>query len=61
MAAQDTFESFNASLRSEDRKRVSHLMKTKSEEMLAARSEEASVRLVHDYIKEVHDLFRIEK
>lgn len=61
MAAQDTFDSFNASLTSADREQVKVLTQAKREELFAARSEDARIRLVHEYIKEVHDLLLDKK
>jgi len=56
VAAEDTFESFTASLPERDRESLKDFIRAKREEMLAARSEDARSRLVNDYIKEVHEL-----
>jgi hypothetical protein len=56
MAAQDTFDSFNASQWVADREPFRDFVRAKREELLASRSEDARVRLVHEYIKEVHDM-----
>ena len=57
MAANDRFERFNSSLSVKDRGRINDYIKTKGEELLVARSEDARVRLVDEYIREVNDLF----
>ena len=54
MAAQDTFESFNASLPQEDRGHLKEFLNAQRQELLAARSEDARVRIVHEHIKQVH-------
>jgi hypothetical protein len=56
VAAQDTFDGFNASLSEDELERISDFSKAKREEVFASRSEDARVRLVHEYIKEVHEL-----
>lgn len=61
MAAQDTFDSFNASLSDGDLEQLSVFVRAKREELLASRSEDARVRLVHGYIKEVHEMVFQEK
>ena len=61
MAAQDTFDKFNGSLAPRDREKSRDLTKATMEELLAVRSEDARVRLVHQYIKQLHDLLRNEK
>ena len=61
MAAEDTFNHFIASLTNAGRESVKALTKAKREELLAARSEDARVRMVQDYIKEVHDLLLAKK
>lgn len=55
MAAYDKFESFNASLSSKDQIQLKEFVVGKREEILQARSEDARVRLVNDYIKEIHE------
>ena len=61
MAAQDTFDSFNASLSDAGREQLRDVIRGKREELLASRSEEARVRLVHEYIKEVHEILFQER
>ena len=61
MAAYDSFEQFNASLSQGDRKSLRDLIKARNAEMLAARSEDARLRLVQSYIEEVHELLRVVK
>jgi hypothetical protein len=55
MAAYDSLESFIASLTSANRTLIKDSVKTLRAELLAARSEEARVRLVHEFIREAHD------
>ena len=61
MAAQDTFDSFNASLPDAEREQLRDFVRTKREELLASRSEDARVRLVHAYIREIHEILFQEK
>ena len=55
MAAYDKFENFNASLSSKDWTELKDFVTGRREEILQARSEDARVRLVHDYVKEMHE------
>ncbi len=55
MAAQDTFDSFNCSLSLQDRTHLKEFINSERQELLAARSEDARVRIVHEYIKQVHE------
>lgn len=61
MAAYDTLESFITSLTDMNRTSVSEPLKILKAELLAARSEEARVRLVHEFIRDVHDHFGGQK
>ncbi|MEK9137400.1 MAG: hypothetical protein AAB393_09775 [Bacteroidota bacterium] len=61
MAAQDTFDNFIASLSHAERERLKDLIKLEREQLLSARSEDARLRLVHDFIVEVNDLAVTEK
>jgi hypothetical protein len=56
MAAQDTFENFNTSLSLHEQQMLKKFIPTKRQELFVLRSEEARVRLVHEYIKEVHEM-----
>jgi len=56
MAAQDTFTSFNSSLSETERAKLSDFIKTQTQELLVARSEDARVRLVHKYIWQVNEI-----
>jgi|WetSurMetagenome_2_1015567.scaffolds.fasta_scaffold1205713_2 hypothetical protein len=56
MAAFDAFDDATGSLSAEEKERLKDVIKTTRGELLAARSEEARVRLVHEYIRTVHDL-----
>ncbi len=56
MAAQDKFESVVASLTPEEREQLKGYLRIKRDELLAARSEDARVRLVREFTSEVHNL-----
>jgi|GEM_PF-1525355 len=55
MAAFDTYTSFCASLGAKDKRDLNEFLNQERAELLAARSEEARVRIVTEMIKEVHD------
>jgi hypothetical protein len=61
MAAQETFESFNASLGLREKSLLTDFIRRKRDELLASRSEDARVRLVHEYIKDVREVFLQER
>lgn len=56
MSASDKFDAFNNSLSPQDRTKLGELVMSKREELLAMRSEDARVRLVDEYTREVVDL-----
>ncbi len=58
MAAIDLFDRVLRDLTDEERKSLSGLIATTRQNLLAARSEEASVRLAEDFVRTVHDLAR---
>ena len=55
MAAFDTYTSFCASLGAKERRELNEFFAQEHAQLLAARSEEARVRIVAEMIKEVHD------
>ncbi len=55
MAAHEKFETFNAALSPRDRSQLTEFIASTREEILAARSEDARVRLVQEYIREAHE------
>lgn len=55
MAAYDALESFIASLTEAGRTAIKESVNMLRSELVAARSEEARVRLVHEFIRETHD------
>lgn len=61
MAATDTLESYIASLSTAERTQVQDLLRLCRTDMFAARSEDARVRLVHDFIHEAHALLRTHR
>lgn len=56
MAAQDTFDNVVSSLTKGEQGQLKDYLRLKREELLAARSEDARVRLTTEFIAEVHDL-----
>lgn len=54
MAAVDLFESVVAELSEGERARLADSLRSWRADLLAARSEDARVRLVSDFIQEVH-------
>ena len=55
MAAFDTYTSFCASLGAQEKRNLNEFLNQERAQLLAARSEEARVRIVTEMIKEVHD------
>jgi hypothetical protein len=55
MAAFDTYTSFCASLGAKEKRDLNEFLNQERAQLLAARSEEARVRIVSEMIKEVHD------
>jgi hypothetical protein len=55
MAAYDALEGFVGSLSDGERKALREELKTLRAELLAARSEDARVRLVHEFIREASE------
>ncbi len=56
MAAFDLFNRVLRDLTDEERRSLAGLIATARQNLLAARSEEASVRLAEDFARNVHDL-----
>ena len=55
MAAYAKFDSFNETLSLKDQTELRDFVREKKEEVFAARSEDAKVRLVNQYIEEVNE------
>ncbi len=55
MAAFDLFEEFTGKLTEQDRSSLAAAISGKHADLLAARSEEARVRIVQDFIDEVRE------
>ena len=53
MSACDKFDAFNNSLSTQEKAKLKEFLSSKREELLAMRSEDARVRLVEEYAKEV--------
>ncbi len=58
MAAIDLFNRVLRDLSDEERKTLAGLIGTTRQNLLAARSEDASIRLAEDFARNVHDLTR---
>ncbi len=58
MSARDMFETFIESLTEDDRRSLKEVILRQQEDLLAARSEDARVRLVDACVQEIHDLLR---
>ncbi len=58
MAALDMFVTFNESLSDAERQAVRELIRSRTDELLGARSEDARVRLITNYIDEVREWLR---
>lgn len=56
MAAVEMFESVLAELSNKDRQAIADSIRSKRVELLAARSEDARLRIVAEYQREVRDL-----
>jgi hypothetical protein len=55
MAAFDTYTSFCGSLSTQSRRDLNEFLNQQRAQILAARSEEARVRIVHEMIREIHN------
>jgi hypothetical protein len=58
MAALDLFDAYVASLPPKERQAASDMTAARREDLLAARSEEARIRIVNDYIGDVRALLQ---
>jgi hypothetical protein len=56
MAAQDTFDAVVSSLTATEREQLKDYLRARRGDLLAARSEDARVRLTTELTEEVHDL-----
>jgi hypothetical protein len=61
MAARDLFESYTGSLQERDRDALRELIAARRTDMLAARSEEARVRVAEDFIREARSALKTQK
>jgi hypothetical protein len=55
MAAVESFENVINELSGEERVKLRDFISERSVEMFAARSEDARVRIAHEFIAEIHD------
>lgn len=58
MAAAELYQNYLASLSDKDRVQLIELIRYSREDLLAARSEEARVRIAEEFIREAHDRLR---
>ena len=56
MAAVDMFDEFSSSLSKKDAESIRELVKIRRAELLAARSEDARIRVARSYIEEVSEI-----
>ena len=61
MAATDTFEAITASLSDNERKHLQSFIKAQRADLQAARSEDARLRIVSEFIAEAHRLLKQSK
>jgi hypothetical protein len=61
MAAREMFESFIAAVPERDREIVRELIGARRGDMLAARSEEARVRVADEFIREARTGLKVQK
>ena len=61
MAAREMFESFIAALPERDREILRELIGVRRGDMLAARSEEARVRVADEFIREARTGLKVQK
>lgn len=61
MAATDTFLSFVSALSNSDRLQLAEYIEEQRAELLAARSEEARVRIAHESMRRMHDRLRASR
>jgi hypothetical protein len=61
MAAVDLFETVVKELADRERQQLSDLILSARSDMFAARSEEARVRIVNEFIRDAHDFARAPK
>ncbi len=61
MGAREMFESFTAALPERDRETLRDLIASRNGDMLAARSEEARVRVAEEFIREARAREKMQK
>ena len=61
MSATDAFEAYAASLTEKERESVRPALAARRTDLMAARSEEARVRIAEDAIREIRELLRVQK
>ena len=55
MAAADLFDDVVGGLSEKERDQLKEFVRTRQQDLLAARSEDARVRIVEEFIREVHN------
>ncbi|MBI5472806.1 MAG: hypothetical protein HY961_10725 [Ignavibacteriae bacterium] len=61
MAAEDTLRHFLQTVSMQEQAKVQELVRNVKADFFAARSEDARVRLVHDFMEAIHDRLRKTK
>jgi len=61
MSATEMFQAFNNGLSTSERALIETLLRSRSEELMAARSEDARVRLAESYIGEAREWLKHSK
>jgi len=61
MAARDLFDAYTVALPERDREALKELIAARREDMLAARSEEARVRVAEDFVREARGALKMQK
>ncbi len=61
MAAVDLFETYVASLPPKERQAAAETTAARRQDLFAARSEDARIRIVNDYIEDLRELIRPQK
>jgi hypothetical protein len=61
MAAWDAFEGYLALISEREKVAINERVRNRRNDLLAARSEEARVRIVADFVKEVGEILKVER
>ncbi|HUI63517.1 MAG TPA: hypothetical protein VL126_01655 [Bacteroidota bacterium] len=61
MAAQETFASYLSSITPREREALKDLITTTQSDLFAARSEEARLRVVNDFLRDSRSALKVQK